>query len=207
MVAKGNTDAWWWIDAIQMAMPSFAKLGVLENDTKYFDAMWGFYNSSRTQQGGACGTRKSACGTATCTTRPVCPAHLMAAPCPGPKPAPRPAPEAGTASGPDGGVTASPDGSTTIAFDARTDVRTDARADGRTDANTDGSIDVSVAPGPDSGSDASGDGGDGGTVVSDWSVKQTIVAGMTLPAQPKIRTSCPRAARTSTGRGAMAGSS
>jgi rhamnogalacturonyl hydrolase YesR len=47
-----GTSAWWWIDAIQMSMPSFAKLGVLTNDTKYFDGMWTMYNNSRTVQGG-----------------------------------------------------------------------------------------------------------------------------------------------------------
>jgi len=166
MVAKGNTDAWWWIDAIQMAMPSFAKLGVLENDTKYFDAMWGLYNSSRTQQGGGLWNPKVGLwwprlALHAQSAKPTCGGTAEG-------------PEAGAASGPDGGVTASPDGST---------AGTDARVDARANANTDGSIDVSVAPGPDSGSDASGDGGDGGTVVSDWSVKQTIVAGMTLPAQ------------------------
>ena len=166
MVAKGNTDAWWWIDAIQMAMPSFAKLGVLENDTKYFDAMWGLYNSSRTQQGGGLWNPKVGLWWRDLHYTPSLPSPPDGGTAEGP--------EAGAASGPDGGVTASPDGST---------AGTDARVDARANANTDGSIDVSVAPGPDSGSDASGDGGDGGTVVSDWSVKQTIVAGMTLPAQ------------------------
>ena len=52
MVSKGTTDVWWWIDAIQMSMPVFAKLGALHSDSKYFDAMWGLYNNARTQQGG-----------------------------------------------------------------------------------------------------------------------------------------------------------
>jgi rhamnogalacturonyl hydrolase YesR len=52
MVSKGTTDVWWWIDAIQMSMPVFAKLGDLYSDNKYFDAMWGLYNNARTQQGG-----------------------------------------------------------------------------------------------------------------------------------------------------------
>ena len=171
MVAKGNTDAWWWIDALQMAMPSFAKLGVLENDTKYFDAMWGLYNSSRTQQGGGLWNPKVGLWWRDLHYTPSLPSPSDGGTASGP--------EAGTASGPDGSATASPDGST-AGLDARTDARTDARADASADANTD----VSIAPGPDGGSDASGDaGGDAGTVVTDWSVKQTIVAGMTLPAQ------------------------
>jgi unsaturated rhamnogalacturonyl hydrolase len=47
-----GTAAWWWIDAIQMAMPSFAKLGVLLGDSKYFDGMWAMYDDARTVQGG-----------------------------------------------------------------------------------------------------------------------------------------------------------
>jgi rhamnogalacturonyl hydrolase YesR len=47
-----GTSAWWWIDAIQMSMPSFAKLGVLFGDTRYFDAMWTMYNNTRSVQGG-----------------------------------------------------------------------------------------------------------------------------------------------------------
>jgi rhamnogalacturonyl hydrolase YesR len=50
--ASGSTNSWWWIDAIQMSMPSFAKLGVLNNDTTYFDGMWVMYNDSRTKEGG-----------------------------------------------------------------------------------------------------------------------------------------------------------
>lgn len=52
MVSSGIANAWTWIDAIQMAMPVFARLGAIESDTRYFDAMWAFYNDARTQQGG-----------------------------------------------------------------------------------------------------------------------------------------------------------
>jgi rhamnogalacturonyl hydrolase YesR len=47
-----SSNKWWWIDAIQMSMPSFAKLGVLNNDTAYFDAMWVMYDDARTKEGG-----------------------------------------------------------------------------------------------------------------------------------------------------------
>jgi rhamnogalacturonyl hydrolase YesR len=54
VVASGVTSSnkWWWIDAIHMSMPSYAKLGVMNNDTKYFDAMWVMYNDARTKEGG-----------------------------------------------------------------------------------------------------------------------------------------------------------
>jgi len=159
MVSKGNTDAWWWIDAIQMAMPSFAKLGVLENDSKYFDAMWGLYNSSRIQQGGGLWNPKVGLWWRDLHYTPGLPS----------------ATDGGVASGPDSGTTGSPDGGATAGPDARTDASADASVDSHTD--------VSIAPGPDGGSDAGDGGGDGGTVVTDWTTKQTIVAGMTLPAQ------------------------
>jgi unsaturated rhamnogalacturonyl hydrolase len=52
LIGSGNTKAWWWIDALQMAMPVFARLGVLRNDASYFDAMGAFYSHSRNVEGG-----------------------------------------------------------------------------------------------------------------------------------------------------------
>jgi unsaturated rhamnogalacturonyl hydrolase len=52
MVAQKTDDVWTWIDAIQMSMPVFARLGVVYSSTSYFDAMWALYNNARTQQGG-----------------------------------------------------------------------------------------------------------------------------------------------------------
>src|SRR5690606_21268411 len=40
VISSGRYDDWTWIDAIQMAMPIFVKLGVTLNDTKYFDYMY-----------------------------------------------------------------------------------------------------------------------------------------------------------------------
>ncbi|MBN2576179.1 MAG: glycoside hydrolase family 88 protein [Deltaproteobacteria bacterium] len=60
MVARGTANVWTWIDAIQMSMPVFVRLGVLYSDADYFDAMWALYNNTRTQQGG--GLRNSADG-------------------------------------------------------------------------------------------------------------------------------------------------
>ncbi|MFK8165351.1 MAG: glycoside hydrolase family 88 protein [Lewinella sp.] len=44
-------DDWHWIDAIQMGMPVFAKLGVLNQDSKYFERMFDMYHFSKTLHG------------------------------------------------------------------------------------------------------------------------------------------------------------
>ena len=43
MVDSEKKDDWWWIDALYMAMPTFAKLGVIEEDEKYFQKMYDLY--------------------------------------------------------------------------------------------------------------------------------------------------------------------
>src|SRR5690606_19404357 len=40
VINSDRFNDWTWIDAIQMAMPIFVKLGVTFNDTKYFDYMY-----------------------------------------------------------------------------------------------------------------------------------------------------------------------
>ena len=52
MVAKSTNDVWTWIDAIQMAMPLFARFGVLQSDTAYFNEMWALYSWARNTRGG-----------------------------------------------------------------------------------------------------------------------------------------------------------
>ena len=52
MVASEKIDDWWWIDALQMAMPVFARLGALENDRKYWDRMYEMYMHTRNVEGG-----------------------------------------------------------------------------------------------------------------------------------------------------------
>lgn len=44
---------WWWIDAIQMAMPIYAKMGRITGDSKYWDKMWDLYHYTRDQHGAA----------------------------------------------------------------------------------------------------------------------------------------------------------
>ncbi len=51
MVNSTQVDDWWWIDALQMAMPVFAKLGVIYNDNKYFEKMYEIYNYTKVSHG------------------------------------------------------------------------------------------------------------------------------------------------------------
>lgn len=51
MMATDRVDDWSWIDAIQMAMPVFAKLGVLYEDPAYWERMWEMYRFTREDHG------------------------------------------------------------------------------------------------------------------------------------------------------------
>ncbi len=51
VVNSPANDDWYWIDAIQMAMPVLAKLSVLTGDSKYSEKMWKMYEYSRNQHG------------------------------------------------------------------------------------------------------------------------------------------------------------
>jgi len=50
-VESDEVDDWSWIDAIQMAMPLYAKLGVVHQDTSYFRKMHEMYRFTRNQHG------------------------------------------------------------------------------------------------------------------------------------------------------------
>ncbi len=52
MVASDKVDDWNWIDALHMAMPVFATLGVLEKNPAYFEKMYQIYSYSKTKHGG-----------------------------------------------------------------------------------------------------------------------------------------------------------
>lgn len=52
MVNDPRSDDWWWCDALQMSMPVFARLGVLNHDRRYFEKMHALYESAKTRQGG-----------------------------------------------------------------------------------------------------------------------------------------------------------
>jgi len=51
MKGTEKTDDWSWIDALQMGMPVFARLGVLGKDTSYFSRMYEMYAYTKTKQG------------------------------------------------------------------------------------------------------------------------------------------------------------
>lgn len=51
LLSTPQLDDWSWIDAIQMGMPVFAKMGVLEKDNRYFEKMYEMYMYSRNKHG------------------------------------------------------------------------------------------------------------------------------------------------------------
>lgn len=52
MLASDKVDDWTWIDAVQMAMPVFAQLGVVTGERRYYDRMHAMYLDCRDKQGG-----------------------------------------------------------------------------------------------------------------------------------------------------------
>lgn len=52
MMHTQKIDDWNWIDAIQMAMPIFARIGSLTNDTTYYSRLFAMYNYSKFSHGG-----------------------------------------------------------------------------------------------------------------------------------------------------------
>ena len=51
IVNEDNIDDWSWIDAVQMAMPLYAKLGVVHQDPSFFHKMHEMYMFTKTQHG------------------------------------------------------------------------------------------------------------------------------------------------------------
>lgn len=51
MLETDKTDDWDWIDALQMAMPVFAKLSVVTGNQKYSERMYEMYMDSKVKQG------------------------------------------------------------------------------------------------------------------------------------------------------------
>lgn len=45
-------DDWWWDDALHMAMPPFARLGVLRRDRAWWEAMHALYTHTKSAEGG-----------------------------------------------------------------------------------------------------------------------------------------------------------
>lgn len=52
MVNSAKVNDWWWIDALHMAMPVFAKLGVITKDKRYFGKMYELYRYTKSQAKG-----------------------------------------------------------------------------------------------------------------------------------------------------------
>lgn len=52
MLKTNKINDWTWVDALQMAMPVYAKLGVLYKDKAYFERMYQMYNHTKTAEGG-----------------------------------------------------------------------------------------------------------------------------------------------------------
>ena len=50
-VNSDKVDDWSWVDALQMAMPVFAKLGVIYNDNRYYEKMFELYDYAKTKHG------------------------------------------------------------------------------------------------------------------------------------------------------------
>lgn len=51
MMDTTKIDDWDWIDAIQMAMPVFSKLGRIYEDTAYFERMYAMYQHTKSREG------------------------------------------------------------------------------------------------------------------------------------------------------------
>ncbi|AZA88906.1 glycoside hydrolase family 88 protein [Chryseobacterium shandongense] len=52
MIASGKSDDWWWIDALQMGMPIYTKLGRITGEKKYFDKNYEMYAFTKYKHGG-----------------------------------------------------------------------------------------------------------------------------------------------------------
>ncbi len=46
-IANGRIDYWWWIDAMQMAMPVYAELGMIYNDNSYLKSMYELFSYTK----------------------------------------------------------------------------------------------------------------------------------------------------------------
>lgn len=52
MIASRKSDDWWWIDALQMGMPIYSKLGRITGEKKYFDKNYEMYAFTKYKHGG-----------------------------------------------------------------------------------------------------------------------------------------------------------
>jgi rhamnogalacturonyl hydrolase YesR len=47
-----KNDDWWWDDALHMAMPPFARIGVLRGDPQYWQKLYALYDHTKRAEGG-----------------------------------------------------------------------------------------------------------------------------------------------------------
>ncbi|MCW8096395.1 glycoside hydrolase family 88/105 protein [Streptomyces tauricus] len=47
-----KNDDWWWDDALHMAMPPFARIGVLRKDPQYWEKVYALYHHTKRVEGG-----------------------------------------------------------------------------------------------------------------------------------------------------------
>ncbi|MFF4732127.1 glycoside hydrolase family 88 protein [Streptomyces mirabilis] len=47
-----KNDDWWWDDALHMAMPPFARIGVLRGDARYWQKLYALYDHTKRVEGG-----------------------------------------------------------------------------------------------------------------------------------------------------------
>jgi rhamnogalacturonyl hydrolase YesR len=52
MLATAEVSDWTWVDALQMAMPTFAKMGALRGDARYFTRLFEMYDWAKRKRGG-----------------------------------------------------------------------------------------------------------------------------------------------------------
>jgi rhamnogalacturonyl hydrolase YesR len=52
MVDSAPTNDWWWVDALYMGMPVFARLGVIGNHPAYYDKMYALFHSTKAVRNG-----------------------------------------------------------------------------------------------------------------------------------------------------------
>ena len=57
ILSTNRVGDWTWVDAIQMGMPVFARLGAITKDPKYFERMYQMFVSTRDQQASRGGTK------------------------------------------------------------------------------------------------------------------------------------------------------
>ncbi|KAF3932074.1 hypothetical protein ABW20_dc0105702 [Dactylellina cionopaga] len=53
IVNSPRVDLWTWVDALHMAMPQFAHLSVIKNDTRYLDKMYALFDYTKRTAGGS----------------------------------------------------------------------------------------------------------------------------------------------------------